>query len=186
MMPDLTIIIVNWNTGKYLAECIESIYEKTKGVGFEVIVVDNASTDNSLDLVAPRPDNLQIIREKINHGFGRANNIGLKLAKGRYVCFLNPDTLLINNAIGVMIETIEKHNDSVVAAGPLIVGQGGKVDLSCSRSYPSVLGLIYHKSALEKTPFSQHHQNSMSMVISGIIIWCRLYLAHVCCLRQRQ
>ena len=97
-MIDLSIIIVSYNVRDYLKACLESLYEYTKDLNFEVIVVDNASTDNSADVVEQLFPQVHLFRHP-NLGFGTANNYGAKLAKGKYLLFFNPDTQVFNNAI---------------------------------------------------------------------------------------
>lgn len=101
MNPEVSVIIVNFNTQADLVECIGSVYRRTKNCEIEIIVVDNASdTDPSPELTGKFPL-VKVIRNEINHGFGAANNIGASLATGRYLFFLNPDTILMNDCIGM-------------------------------------------------------------------------------------
>ena len=97
-MVDLSIIIISYNTCELTVKCIESIFKYTKGVNFEVIVVDNASTDKSVLTIARKfKSRVTLIKNKENVGFGVANNQGMSVAEGRYICLLNSDTLLIGN-----------------------------------------------------------------------------------------
>ena len=102
---DVSIIIVNYNTRQLTSNCIESIFKYTNGVSFEVILVDNASTDGSIDFFT-NDERIIFISSKENLGFGRANNLGYKVAKGRYIFLLNSDTLLLNNAIKIFCDTM--------------------------------------------------------------------------------
>lgn len=95
---DVSIIIVNYNTLQLTKQCINSINEKTKGLSYEIILVDNASTDGSKE-VFESDTTIEYIYNKNNIGFGKANNIGCQYAKGEYVFLLNSDTYLLNNAI---------------------------------------------------------------------------------------
>ncbi|MGC3977976.1 MAG: glycosyltransferase [Paludibacteraceae bacterium] len=83
---DVSIIIVNYNTGKLTKDCLNSVFQYTKGVNFEVIVVDNASTDDSIRMIRNEFKYVQLIESNENIGFGRANNIGFETAKGN-ICF---------------------------------------------------------------------------------------------------
>jgi probable glycosyltransferase len=105
---DVSIIIVNYNTLRLTRDCIESIKEKTHGVDYEIIVVDNGSTDGSRELFENNRDVVYIYSAK-NGGFGYGNNIGIKHAKGKYLLFLNSDTLLLNNAIKEFYDYAETH-----------------------------------------------------------------------------
>lgn len=113
---DVSIIIVNYNTLKLTSECINSVFEITEGLKFEVIVVDNASSDGSRDVFS-KDNRINYIYSEKNLGFGRANNIGARQAKGDFLFLLNSDTYLINNAIFLMWQRMKrfKDDDSKVA-----------------------------------------------------------------------
>ena len=95
---DVSIIIVTYNTCQMTGECIDSIIEHTRDVDYEIIVVDNASRDASKQTFS-HDSRLTYIYNEENIGFGRANNIGAREAKGDYLFLLNSDTLLTNNAV---------------------------------------------------------------------------------------
>lgn len=119
-MVDVSIIIVNYNTEKILCNAIKSILEKTIYISYEIIIIDNNSCDNS-QYTIERIKNKKIIYIKLseNIGFGRANNEGLKIAKGRNILFLNPDTLLVNNAVFILSEYLDKNPSCGVVGGNL-------------------------------------------------------------------
>ena len=112
----LSIIIVNWNSTDYLRECIASIYEWTRGVTFEIIVVDNASPDEDVDVLKIQFPDIRLLKSATNLGFAGANNYGFRCSSGEVVLFLNPDTKLISPAIDVLL----KHKNDLPKAG--IVG----------------------------------------------------------------
>lgn len=118
LKKDVSIIIVNHNTCNLAAKCIHSIFEKTKSVSFEVILVDNASTDDSKIYFSAEPRITYIYSDE-NLGFGRANNKGLSVACGRNILFLNPDTLLINDAVGILSNYLDGHNEAGACGGNL-------------------------------------------------------------------
>jgi glycosyltransferase involved in cell wall biosynthesis len=95
---DLSIIIVNWNSAAYTAECVSSIRAATRGLQYEIIVVDNASTDNSIETLKLLPD-VTLVASSHNAGFARANNLGYQHASGKALLFLNPDTYVQDAAI---------------------------------------------------------------------------------------
>lgn len=135
---DVSIIIVNYNTRQMTSECIDSVFEKTTGISFEVIVVDNASKDNSREFFSADKRIIYIYNDE-NIGFGRANNKGIEIACGRNILFLNSDTLLINNAIKMLSEYLDAHDDVGVCGGNLF-------NLKCnpSLSYRRLLpGVLY-------------------------------------------
>lgn len=104
---DVSIIIVNYNTRDITNNCINSIVEKTHGVQYEIILVDNASTDGSKEFFE-KDERIKYIYSEKNGGFGYGNNLGMKVAKGKYFFLLNSDTLLINNAIKEFYDYAEK------------------------------------------------------------------------------
>lgn len=95
----VSIIIINYNTKLLTLDCLKSIYQHTKDIDFEVIVVDNASSDGSVEAIRESFPIVKVIEPNENLGFGRANNLGAKDAKGEYLFLLNSDTLLIENSI---------------------------------------------------------------------------------------
>lgn len=110
---DVSIIIVNYNTCKITCECIDSIVEKTRGISYEIILVDNASTDGSKDFFE-RDNRITYIYSEKNGGFGYGNNLGMKIAKGKYFLLLNSDTLLVNNAVKEFFDYAEAHDEKRV------------------------------------------------------------------------
>ena len=105
-MVDVSIIIVNWNTKKLLKECIESVYKETKKYSFEIIVVDNNSPDNSADMVREEFPDVTLIANTDNKGFAAGNNQALKIANGKNLFLLNPDTVVLEGAIDKMLDFI--------------------------------------------------------------------------------
>lgn len=106
---NVSVIIVNYNTSALIKNLLDSLYKKTEGVSFEVIIVDNNPTEQCAIDLKDYLDNITYLPLKENVGFGRANNEGLKVAKGRNVFFLNPDTLLVNNAIKILSDYLDAH-----------------------------------------------------------------------------
>lgn len=116
---DVSVIIVSYNTKKLITDCISSVIEKTKDIDYEIIVVDNNSTDNSVEEIKNKFPNVIVIENKENIGFGLANNEGFKKASGRYLFCLNPDTVLINNAVKILSDFMDKNNDCAACGGNL-------------------------------------------------------------------
>jgi hypothetical protein len=138
MNNQVSIIIVNYNCEEYTCNCIASIYKFVSGPGFEIIVVDNASSNNSALIISERFPEVKLIINNSNLGFGSANNIGARNAVGKYLFFLNPDTLLLSDAVGDFYAFLEKANQDVACCGGNLV----RVDDSPNKSYgnfPSVL-----------------------------------------------
>ena len=136
---DVSIIIVSYNTREFLRECLYSLFEKTKSLSFEVIVVDNESSDGSVQMIQELFPQVNILNSGENVGFGRANNIGIKEAQGRNVFLLNPDTILLNNAIKILSDFLDSHDEVAVCGGNLY-----NVDKEPTHSFlrylPSVFG----------------------------------------------
>ncbi len=135
---DVSIIIVNYNTLKMTQECIDSVFEKTSGLDFEVILVDNGSTDGSREHFS-KDSRIRYIYSEKNLGFGRANNIGYAQAKGKYLFLLNSDTYLLNNAVYLLWRGFEDANEEkgdVACAGTMLLNKDGKIAHSYAK-FPS-------------------------------------------------
>lgn len=117
---DCSIIIVNYNTFELTKNAIESIFNKTVLLKYEVLLVDNASPDNSgSQLKEYFGNSITFIQSNSNIGFGRANNLGINMAKGRNILFLNSDTLLINNAIKILSDSLDNNSETGICCGNL-------------------------------------------------------------------
>ena len=122
---DVSIIIVSYNTKELTKNCLRSVYERTKAIHFEVIVVDNGSSDGSADMIKNDFPQAALIENKSNLGFGAANNKGLEIAKGKYVFYLNSDTVLLNDAASIFFDYWEANarKKSIGAIGANLLGQ---------------------------------------------------------------
>ncbi|GHT66800.1 glycosyl transferase [Spirochaetia bacterium] len=100
----VSIIIVNYNTVELLRNCLASIYQHTNDMQFEIIVSDNGSVDGSLDMIKTVFPDVILVENNNNLGFGAANNRGLDAAKGKYIFYLNSDTILLNNAVKIFFD----------------------------------------------------------------------------------
>lgn len=109
----LSIIIVNFNTRDLIANCINSIHQTVEKVKFEIIVVDNNSSDKSVEYIKNQFPRTTIIRNNLNHGFGKANNQGAKIASGDFLLFLNSDTILKENSIDQIFK-LSNFNSSTI------------------------------------------------------------------------
>lgn len=133
---DISVCIVSWNTKGLLRKCIQSIYDKTSGLNYEIIVVDNNSRDGSPDMVAQEYPECKIIRAGQNLGFARANNLAVRQAASQYILYLNPDTELKTNAIYGMFKYLEK-NCQYGAVGCKLLNTDGTIQYTCARLFPS-------------------------------------------------
>ena len=107
---DVSVIIVNYNTKNLTSDCIQSVIDKTSGVDYEIILVDNASTDGSKEFFE-NDVRLKYIYSDKNGGFGYGNNQGMEIARGKYLFLLNSDTVLLNNAIREFFDYAESHDE---------------------------------------------------------------------------
>ncbi|WNH09632.1 glycosyltransferase family 2 protein [Thalassobellus suaedae] len=121
VLKDVSIIFVNYNTRALTIDALKSVYAHSKTLNLEIIVVDNASQDTSVEAIKKEFPKVILIENKINIGFGRANNLGMKIAKGKYLFLLNTDTYLLNNAIEVLFGFMElsKNKDVAVVGAQL-------------------------------------------------------------------
>ncbi len=116
---DVSIIIVSYNTRELTKQCLESVLKKTEGIDFEIIVVDNNSQDSSGQMLKKEFPNVKLIESEKNLGFGKANNLGIDAAIGRNIFLLNPDTILINNAIKILSDYLDKNENIGICGGNL-------------------------------------------------------------------
>ena len=135
-MPKVSIIIVSFNVRSYLVNAIDSIL-KSNYSSYEIIVVDNNSYDNTVDLITDKYSRVNIISNDENVGFGKAVNQAAKIATGDYFLILNPDTIIEENMINDLIEYIES-NKKIGMVGPKILNSDGSLQLSCKRSFPTI------------------------------------------------
>jgi len=114
---DISIIIVNYNTRRVTQNCLNSIYEHTNGISFEVIVVDNNSQRDDSKKYLKEDNRIIFIENQENIGFGKANNLGYQFAKGKYIFLLNSDTILLNNAVKIFFNKMEELSAEVFCIG---------------------------------------------------------------------
>lgn len=122
---EVSIIIVNYNTCALLRDCLHSIYAHTHGIKFEILVVDNDSQDNSRQMLKDEFPQVRLIASNENLGFGRANNLGIEYSIGKYLFFLNSDTLLLNNAVKFFYDHCCTSKEKIGALGAILKGAGG-------------------------------------------------------------
>ncbi len=131
-MIDLSITIVNYNTKDLLRQCIKSIYENTKSITFEIIVVDNASTDGSVDMLKKEFPDVKIIANKENLFFTRAHNQALRISNGRYLMILNSDTIILDSAFDKLVKFMD-NNPQCGACGPKLLNPDTSLQRSSDR-----------------------------------------------------
>lgn len=134
---DVSIILVNYNTCEVTKNCIDSIFEKTNNINFEVILVDNNSQDESQSIFST-DKRIKYIYLNSNIGFGKANNIGLRHAKGKYLFLLNSDTLLISNAVKEFFDFMESTTDKIACVGTILKDSNNNYSTSYN-SFPTFI-----------------------------------------------
>ena len=160
--PDLSIIIVNYNTSDLLADCLRSVFAAaTPKNGLEVIVVDNASSDGSSQMVAGQFKQVKLVRNKANLGFARANNEGSKVAKGKYLLFLNSDTVVKRYSLVKPLKFLKNHPKVGAVTIKLILGDGS-LDIDNHRGFPTPWASFCHFFGLSglfphSTIFNPYH-----------------------------
>ena len=150
---DVSIIMVNWNAGKYLEETINSVSGKTQNLSFEIILVDNNSDKDEesyifLDKLLEQ-NNVTVIKSEENLGFAKANNIGMELAKGRNFLILNPDVTFHNNVIKILSDYLD-NNETVGMVGPKVLNPNGSFQQPCLRGKPYPKDTLFHLIGLAK------------------------------------
>ncbi|MCX8053452.1 MAG: glycosyltransferase [Armatimonadetes bacterium] len=133
---DLSVSIVNWNTRDLLDQCLDSVYATIGGLDAEVIVVDNASTDGSVEMVRNEYPRVILIENKTNVGFAAANNQALAISKGRHFLLLNPDTICHPDALNRLVCFLDEH-PRCGAVGPLVLNEDGTLQHSWAK-FPTV------------------------------------------------
>ncbi len=159
-MHDVGIVILNWNTVDLLRECLRTVFASEGDFTYQVVVVDNASSDHSADMVRTEFPQAILIENALNEGYPAGNNTGLHyLGFGgknkvdanapRYALLLNPDTEVPPNALFEMMQFMDAHPD-VGVAGPKLIRENGELDKACKRGFPTPMTSLYHFSGLSK------------------------------------
>jgi GT2 family glycosyltransferase len=145
---ELSIIIVNYNSQELLDANLNSIYAWSDRDNFEVIVVDNFSWDNSCKIVKEKYPQVKLISNNRNWGFGKANNIGVSQALGKYILLINPDTIARCNLVEESLKFFAQYPDNRNAFGGMLIDLNGKEQRGSRRSFPTLLNAFLHFSKL--------------------------------------
>ncbi|MEQ3709238.1 MAG: glycosyltransferase family 2 protein [Tateyamaria sp.] len=176
---DLSIVIVNWNTQDLLRDCLRSVHAGLGNLKAEVLVVDNASTDGSCDMVISEFREVKLMKSRSNLGFAGGNNLALRLARGRYVLLLNTDTLVHGTVLQDAVTWLDE-NPLCGVMGPKVLNTDGTVQPSCS-AFPSLgflamqtLGLTRFRrfDAYRMTGWDRSSERQVD-VISGAAMFVR-------------
>ncbi len=145
----LSIVIVNYNTEKLLRSCLESVYGGANGTPLDIWVVDNNSRDNSVAMLKSMFPMVKVIQNPSNVGFSRANNLVISQSRSDYILLLNPDTLIIGDAIEQVVKFMKEHPE-VGIAGCKVLNRDGTLQLACRRSIPTPEVAFYRLTGLSR------------------------------------
>jgi GT2 family glycosyltransferase len=145
----LSIILVEWNTSDLLKQTLESVYKETAGFDFEVIVIDNHSADDSVEMVRKYFPRVKLVANNDNRGFAKANNQGMAMAVGEYIMLLNTDVIVQGNAINKLVDYLGSHSD-VMMVGPRLLNTDGTFQPACRRNLPNPVNSFLHLFGLAK------------------------------------
>ena len=147
-MCDVSIAIVSWNTSDLLRICLQSIIDSTNRIDYEIIVVDNASSDGSAEMVTQTFPIVRLIRNHQNQGFAAANNAAFANAQGRYLLLLNPDTKVHTGAIDILVRYLDWHSD-VGILGAHLLNTDGSTQISCSH-FPTLANMALESLGISR------------------------------------
>ena len=132
--PRLSIVIVSFNTRDLTVRCLHSLYADLSSVSWgwsaEILVVDNASTDGTLDILRSQFPQVHLIENKANRGFGAANNQAMEIARGRFFLLLNSDAFVAAETCRTLVEVLERRPEAGVV-GPRLINADGSLQRSC-------------------------------------------------------
>ncbi len=151
-MPELAILIVTWNSQATIRECLNSINKNCQGLSCEVLVWDNASTDQTVEIIKREFPEIKLFGSPENLGFARGNNALVDKTNAEFILFLNPDTVVMNDCIQRMLQYI-KENKNAVALGPKLLYADGSFQLSYAKFpnlWTELFTKIYQRSANQK------------------------------------
>ena len=149
---DITAIIVSWNVAAVLGDCLDSLARDRGDLSLEVLVVDNASSDNTLEMLRTRYPWVHVMANQENRGFARANNQGIAVARGRFVLLLNPDTIVSAGALRTLFDFLVTH-PAVGAVGPNLRQPNGKPDNGAARrTYSLATAFLVDALRLQPVP----------------------------------
>lgn len=158
---DLSILIVSYNTRELTLGALRSVYRSETNCACEVIVIDNASSDGSVEAIREEFPQVKIIENRDNIGFAKANNQGIREASGRYILLLNSDTIIAPDTIETMVSFMDDRPE-VGASGCKVVLPDGSLDKACRRGFPTPSASFYYISGFSKLfpnhpKFNQYH-----------------------------
>ncbi|SET21539.1 hypothetical protein SAMN05660297_01698 [Natronincola peptidivorans] len=146
---DLSIIIINYNTKELTKQTLQSIFDKKYDFTYEVFVVDNASIDDSVDMIKTEFPQVKLVENSENLGFSKANNLAIKASTGRLILLLNSDTLVLEDCLEKCVVYMENH-ETIGALGCKVMLSNGMLDHACKRGFPTPDAALYYMLKLDK------------------------------------
>jgi len=173
---DLSIIIVNWNTRDLLQDCLESMFNTVESLTYEIIVVDNSSSDGSVEMLGGKYPQVKTIANRENRGFGAANNQGFAVMQGKYALLINTDAVLTAGAVDKLWAFAESNPRAAIVCGQLLNADGSKQNSIAS--FPTLLTLAANTSLLEylfpeRYP-SKRYEHTLPLEVDSAIGACIL------------
>lgn len=146
---DISILIVNYNTCRLTLDCLRSVYDSKTSYSYEIIVADNASSDESVQQIKENYPKVSLIVNQENLGFAKANNQAMEIAVGRYILLLNSDTIVQPDSLQTMVDFMDKHT-KVGASGCKVILPDGSLDKACRRGFPTPSASFYYAFGFSK------------------------------------
>jgi GT2 family glycosyltransferase len=181
----LSVIIVNYNVKYFLEVCLHSVLRAADNIEAEVIVVDNNSKDGSCQLVLEKFPTVTLIENKENTGFSKANNQGVAIAKGEYILFLNPDTVMPENFLSKTLAYMDAHPDAG-AVGPRLIDGKGQFAPDSKKSYPSLSVALFKTTGINKLFSKSPYFNKYYAVHVGEHELAEVDVLSGCCMLVRK
>lgn len=181
---DVSIIYVNWNSAQEILDSIASVQELVHNLDYEIIVVDNNSTQSCAIL---EQDHIFLVRNPINAGFGAGCNLGVQHSTGRYLLFLNPDTRLQNDILSCLSEFLDTH-PQVGGCGPMVVREDGSIDFGAARADLSIFNEFLEHSTITfrfpkhkilGRPYYSYWDHQSSRAVDTLLGACMLFRRQV-------
>jgi GT2 family glycosyltransferase len=181
---ELSVIIVSFNVCDFLRQCLVSVTTASDKTDCEILVVDNHSEDNSVQMIKREFPDVRIISNKVNLGFSAANNQAIKESSGRFVLLLNPDTILEKNTLSGCVDFMNTHSDAGAIGVRMVNGEGGFLPES-KRAFPNPLSALFKTTGISflfpRSPFFNRYylphidilETSITEVISGAFMFIR-------------
>lgn len=181
----LSVIVVNYNVKYFLEVCVHSVLRAAKGIAMEVIVVDNNSTDDSCAMIRAKFPEIVLIENKDNKGFSKANNQAVAIAKGEYVLFLNPDTVMPEDFFAKTLAYMDAHPEAG-ALGPRLIDGKGQFAPDSKKSFPSLSVAIFKTTGINKVFSKSPYINKYYAVHIGERETAEVDVLSGCCMLVRR